>query len=314
MTTELAYHPRKYISYSTLISFIRCPRSYFYNKCGVTPKAEPTALVYGSAMHKAVPYLFTDGGLDAAVTAFKSVWDDSLADPKHSTTRAIAQLGHFLYTHSGPKGFYKLIPPPANNHITLADDVNEFEIPFVIDVGLPVPIFGRIDGWARDNTGKLWAWEFKTASYLTSALTDSLEFNPQVLTYALVCSTYTQEKVHGVIFEAMLKNDKKVDNLAQPVPVQDHLLKDITTWLKYWGSLLLACEERLLNQADKLDPANSFPKNFAGCTSYPLFYKTGSPCDYMSLCRQPDWKSLLAYYDIRPEHTPLDLTIGATDD
>jgi hypothetical protein len=310
------------------MSFIRCPRKYFYEKCGVTSKDEATALVYGSAMHKAVPHLFTKGGIEAAIPAFQSVWDESLTDSKHSTQRAIAQLSHFAHTHTTDRSLYWLEQPPPNPGITLADDVNDFEIPFVLDVGLRVPIAGRIDGWCRHQDGSLWAWELKTSGRLTSSMFDSLEFNPQLLTYALVCSTFTKEKIRGVMFEVILKDAKKVDNMSHPVPVQDHHLQDIALWLRYWGELLLACEDRcedirLRNEqagsdlrstvgGGMEDIAKAFPKNFAGCSAYPLFYQTGSVCDFVSLCRTPEWKSLLEYYDIKPEHNLIELTRGAT--
>jgi len=306
------YRPRDYISYSTLMSFIRCPRKYFYEKCGVSTKDEPTALIYGTAMHKAVPQLFTPGGLDAAIAAFQSVWDESLQDSKHSLKRAIAQLSHFAHIHSGDRSLYTLLPAPPNPHITLADDVNDFEIPFVLDIGLRVPIAGRIDGWCRHrDTGKLYAWEFKTASRLTSSMFDSLEFNPQCLTYALVCSTLSTEPVAGVMFEAMLKDAHKCDGMTHPVHVQPHMLDDAATWLRYYGEQLLACED-MLDKNPQADPARFFPKSFAGCTAYPMFYQTGSACNFMTLCRPNDWKTLLPYYDIKPEHKLVELTRGTT--
>jgi hypothetical protein len=93
--TDPAYRPRQYISYSTLMSFIRCPRKYFYEKCGISPKDEGAALLYGSAMHKAVPVLLTGGSLDQAVVEFSSLWTGELDDKKHSLKHAIKSLAHF---------------------------------------------------------------------------------------------------------------------------------------------------------------------------------------------------------------------------
>jgi len=309
------YRPREYLSISTLLSFARCPRRYFYQKCGITSPEEPTALVYGTAMHRAVSVAVTEG-LDAAMAAFSAVWDESLADNKRSLKRAHDQLEYFVLTHARGRGLYNFLPPPPSE-VQLEEDTSPYEIPFVIDVGIAVPIAGRLDGWVEHRDSKtLWAYEFKTTSRLTSSLFDSLELNPQLLTYALVVRTLTGRKIEGVMFEAMLIDPKKVDNLTQPIPIAEHHLEDIATWLRFWGSLLLDCERRYAEavaaNADLSDPAKFFPKNFAGCSSYPHFYIPGSQCEFSNLCRVSDWTNMLPYYTIKPEHKLIELTISPT--
>lgn len=323
MTDQPTYRPRQYISYSTLMSFIRCPRKYFYEKCGITPKDEGTALVYGSAMHKAVPVLLTGGTLEQAVAAFTSVWNPELTDKKHSITHAIKSLAHFQHTHSPSRSLYELLPPPPRpTELIVSDDVADTEIVSMLDIGLPVPLYVRMDGWCQHkHTKQRYVWEFKTMSRLTSSIFDSLEFNPQALTYTIAGRTADPD-LAGVMYEGMLKDASKVDGMSHPVPVQEHQVQAILTWLQYWGSLLLACESSLssemtfeglvLGSRGELDPASCFPKNFAGCSSYPMFYQPGSPCEFQSLCRTPDWRSLLPYYDIKPEHRTVELTRSTT--
>lgn len=303
MTTERlvpTYHKREYLSLSTLLTFIRCPRRYFYQKSGIVTHDEPSALVYGTAMHKAVGVATTEG-LDSAIAAFESVWDESLADNKRSLRRARAQLAHFVHMHSGGRSLYTMLDPPPSD-VVLDEETSRYEIPFVIDVGLDIPIAGRLDGWCRHrDTGEYWVYEFKTTSRLTGSMFESLELNPQILAYTLVVRTLTQQPVRGVMFEAMLIDPSKVDSITHPVLVQDHHLEDISLWLRYWGELLLACERR-----------GEFPKNFAGCSAYPMFYQTGSKCEYDNLCRVPRWQDMVQYYDVRPDHKLIDLTVGGS--
>lgn len=308
------YRPREYISLSTLVSFIRCPRRYFYQKCGIASHDEPAALHYGTAMHRAISVAAMEG-LEPAMVAFASVWDESLADNKRSLKRARDQLTYFVLTHKGSKSLYKFLPPPTSD-VKLEEDTSPYEIPFVIDVGLPVPIAGRLDGWVEHrDTKKRYAYEFKTTSRLTSSLFDSLELNPQLLTYALVVRTVTGQPIEGVMFEAMLIDPKKVDNLTHPQSIADHHLDDIVVWLRYYGAHLLDCERRyaeaLVKGGDPQDPANFFPKNFAGCSSYPHFYIPGSQCEFSNLCRVERWQNMLPYYSIKPEHKLIELSISA---
>lgn len=293
---EAQYRKREYLSYSTLLSFARCPRKYFYQKSGVYPQEESNALLYGTAMHKAVDITVTQG-IDAGIKAFADIWDDSLADAKRSYARACAQLRHYALTHEKGRSIYIPLPPPEGNTVTA--DQSPLEISFAIDIGLPIPLTGRIDGWGMHrDTKKFWGREFKTMSRMTSSTFDGLEMNPQILTYALVLRTLTGKRMEGVMFDTMLIDPKKVDNIVHPVYIQDHHIDDILVWLRYHGELLLACEAR-----------GEFPKNFAGCSAYPLFYQTGSHCEYQNLCRAPDWKMMLPYYRIKSEYQPAELRI-----
>jgi hypothetical protein len=236
--TDPAYRPRQYISYSTLMSFIRCPRKYFYEKCGISPKDEGAALLYGSAMHKAVPVLLTGGSLDQAVVEFSSLWTGELDDKKHSLKHAIKSLAHFQHTHAPSRCLYELLPPPPRPvELVVSDDVAPTEIVSMLDIGLAVPLYVRMDGWCRHkHTKQVYVWEFKTMSRLTSSIFDSLEFNPQALTYTLAGRTADPD-LAGVMYEGMLKDPNKVDGMSHPVLVQEHQVQATVTWLQFWGSL-----------------------------------------------------------------------------
>lgn len=306
MPSEIpTYRKREYLSYSTLLSFARCPRRYMYQKCGISTHDEAPALHYGTAMHKAIDIAVTQG-IDEAMAAFDSVWDDRLADAKRSRVRARQQLSHFIFSHQKGRSLYERLPAPVVTNVSgveglkLDESTSPLEIPFAIDIGLSVPLMGRLDGWCRHrDTGDTWGYEFKTASSLSGGLFDCLELNPQVLTYAFVLKTLTGEHIKGIMYEAMLIDAKKVESLTHPVMVHDHHIDAILVWLRFWGAMLLSCEER-----------GEFPQNFAGCSSYPHFYKPGSNCEFQQLCRVPNWKDMVGYYLIKPEHSMVKMTVG----
>lgn len=316
MTTPPPYRPRQYLSYSTLMSFIRCPRKYFYEKTGISSKDEPAALTYGSAMHKAVPAILLGEGLDAAVAKFSSVWNPELDDSKHNLACAIRSLAHFESQRKPGRRLYDLVPPPPRPEgLTVGEEVADSEVIILVDVGLSVPMYFRVDALCRHtHTGELYGWELKTMGRMTSSMFDGLEFNPQLLSYVLALSTATDTTVRGMMFEALLKDSKKQDCIAQPVPVPQHQLEHVAKWLRYYGNLLLQCEAWHVENKEQIDveSANGFPKNFAGCTAYPMFYQPGSACEFQRLCRVQDWTSLLGDFDIKPEHRPIELMRGLT--
>jgi len=184
-TNSLEYKERTYLSVSTLLDFKRCPRRFFYRKLGLTSRVEPTALIYGSAMHKAVPIAVTEG-IKPAIAAFLSVWGKTVAKDTMNVERAIASLSHFIHTHEGRKSIYKFLPPPSGA-LEVEDLVSDYEVPWILDIELDIPLVGRIDALVEHrDTGELWGWEFKTVGRsVGSYFFESFEMNIQILTYAL---------------------------------------------------------------------------------------------------------------------------------
>lgn len=302
------YVPREYISVSTLMKFIRCPRLYFYIKSGLVSKEEAPALDYGKAMHKAVPIAMARG-LDEALAAFESIWKGREVDDKRNSRRARLQLSHFAHSHGGGRSIYTFERPPANPGIELAEETSEFEVPAVLDVGLPIPLVVQIDGLVKHrDTNELWGWEFKTTSRLNASLFENMEMNPQILTYTLALRTLTGTRVKGMMAEAMLIDKSKVDNMTHLIQVEDHHLESIKLWLRFYAMQLLACEKKYSEIG-----AEAFVKNFAGCSAYPQFYMPSWMCDYANLCRVENWENLISLYDVREDHKFIKLTNGVTN-
>lgn len=288
--------PREHLSLSTLLSYARCPRRFFYQKCGIVTKDPAPALTYGLAMHKAFPLALTEG-LDPAIEAFRSVWDEDLADERRNFSCALVSLRHFVRSHEGGRSLYTLVPPPEG--IEPNEETSEWEIPFTIDIGLQIPLVGRIDALVQHrDTGKLWGLEFKTMSRLTSYVLDAFDMNPQLLTYMLALQTVVGQEVKGFLVEAMLVNKTKVESLTHPVYISENHIAEILLWLRALGSSLLEMEAQ---SQEEENPADPFLKDFSGCTAYPHFWIPSFRCEYGNLCRPPDWRQSLPLYNVNTE-------------
>lgn len=314
MTQQLIkYTPRKYLSVSTLVSFARCPRRYFYSKCGLVQDEEPLAPEYGTAMHAAVPVALETCDIKPTLEAFMSVWEpfeakqDELEfrdrDSKRNRACATRTLQHFIHTHQGERSLYKLLPAPSGA-LQKEDKTSDYEVPWALDVGLPVPLVGRFDAFARHrDTNETYILEVKTTSRLNAQFFEAHEMSPQNLVYALVGQTILGTPVTGVMIEGIHVHDKKVENMTHPIPVPPHHIEAGLRWIRELGTQLLACERHALElESQGLDPAGGFFQDFSGCTPYPFFYMPGYRCEYADMCRVPDWRSLTQLYKVRPDH------------
>lgn len=312
---NLTYRKRKYLSVSTLLSYTRCKRRYFYQKNGLEQNETPLAPQYGNAHHKAIPVALETADIDLAMAAFLEGWgsvEEQIAmseDPpskKWNRTRARCSLSHYIHTHKDNKSIFKLTPPPSGA-IKVDNLTSNFEVPWAIDIGLSVPLVGRLDSLCQHrDTNENWVWEFKTTSRLNAQFFEAHDMSIQNLTYTLAARTMTSLDIQGVIVEGMLISPNKVENMTHPILVQPHHLEAIKKWLYRTGAELLDLECRMKGCTD---PADVWTQNFAACTPYSFFYMPGYRCEFADLCRVPDWKSMTALYDIKPEHDFLALTV-----
>jgi hypothetical protein len=323
----IEYRERKYLSVSTLVDFMRCPRRYFYKKCGLTRGTgsfESPAPKFGTAMHRAVPLILATDNFDLAWEAFCDEWEEYEAEvveregglpaSMKAKNMKVAEriLKHFQHTRSGRKSIYKLLMPDFTNPIEAADKNSDYEIPWMVDIGLRVPLVGRFDGFCQHrDTGETWIWELKTTSRLNSSFFEAHELFTQNFTYMLVASTIMQRDVKGVILEGVLTDPKKVDNQTHPLPIESHHMEDILRLLQKSGTRLLEMEDAI---TAGIDPAEAFYKDFCGCSPYTHHYiPTTFRCEYDMLCKAPHWSDMAPFYSIQPEHDFLQLSVGESD-
>lgn len=291
MTGLEHYHKREWIDSSSLTRFVRCPRMFFYQYgCGLAEEEEHPALTYGSGLHAAIPYLHR-GDLDEAMMAFEEVWGDKddLADPKRNTKLATRLMESYMQSHSGGRSIYEIVPPP-DQRLEIDDGISDDEIPFAIDVGLPIPLIGRIDACGRHrDTGDIYAVEYKTTSFLGTNFFMSFEYNTQILAYTLALSTMTDKPVKGAIVEGLQVAKTKCEVMSHPVTIEDWKLREFIGWMKRKVGLMLGCEA-----------SGEWPKSPCGCSSFSMFGGLPSfPCPFMSLCHQvEDWTVLKGLFRV----------------
>lgn len=320
---EIKYRRRKYLSVSTLISFARCHRKYFYEKNGLRSPGLQLAPIYGSALHQAVPVALDTEDITLAMEAFLSGWVETEeqmdilgdTDKKRNRTCAKRSLEHFIFTHRGGKSIYKLIPPPEGA-IPLGSKTSKFEVPWSLDIGLRVPLAGFMDSLCEHrDTKEPWIWELKsTSSPLGTRFFDAHEMYIQNLTYTLVGQTMNVP-IAGVMLEGLHVSHNKVDNQVQMIPVVQHHIEDVLGWLQRTGQALLNAEDEYASRMEELEANvnveefkitdqahDAFPKDFTGCTPYTFFYSPGFRCDFADLCRVPDWRQLTDLYNVVEDH------------
>ncbi len=315
------YVPRTYLSVSTLVDFARCPRKYFYAKSGLRSGGISLAPEWGTGMHFACPVALETHDHDAAMAAFLQHWEEiedaalarGMELKKHNRETASRALSHFIHKHSANRCtlYDKLEEVQDSFDLVVSEKYSEYEIPFVLDIGLRVPLGGRMDGLVKHKvTGEPWIWELKTSSRLYESFWDAHEMYPQNITYTMVGQTM-DIPVAGVIVEAMLCDNKKVHSECREVPIMQHHLDDNLIWLQQTGQALLDAEDMYMEDPEKL--AYAFRKDFTGCTPYPFFYMPMFRCNYADLCRVPDYRGMVDLFDVVPDHKLFELTVGETD-
>jgi len=285
------YEPKPHCSVSSLCCMYRCPRYYFYRcGCRLGLEGEHPALKFGEAIHAAIPYAFI-GDIEKAMSLFSTVWGTTPEDRKRNPIRAEAMLKDFARAHQSGNSIYTPLPAPPNR-ATTERALSEYEVPFVVDVGIPVPFVGRIDcrGKHRD-TGKTWGVEYKTTSELGQCFINSFALSPQVLCYALALKVLVDEDLEGYFIEGLLVAEKSCNTLAIPITIRPHFIKAALQWIGNTYSKIQACEE---NQ--------DFPPDYAGCNPYHAFGRAGYSCMYEPLCSVEDWTSLKDMYIQFPEY------------
>ena len=154
-----------YIDSSGICSFTRCPAKYMLSRLSGLSKPSNMMMAadYGTDMHEALPYCYNDGSAEKAIEIFTTRWNARNHDfnDKRNIDCAINTIYDFYNSHKNCP--YKIVQFPdiaTPTHLNISKN----ELPFIIDIGGPLPLAGRIDApvrWKTDNT--LWALDYKAA-------------------------------------------------------------------------------------------------------------------------------------------------------
>ena len=280
---------RGYVSPSQITCFRRCRRRYYWRYVReLESRRVSNALRFGHDIHAALGEL-QDKGLDAGFKLFCSLWDMGLDDEKRNIVVAHRMLENFARSHGEGRGLYRMVDPPVGSRIVAG--VSRYELPFAIDIGLPVVLYGVVDGVASlVEGGDLFGLEYKTTSILTSNFINSFRTNAQVAIYTLALRTLGI-LVRGMIIEGLLVHKEKSETLGLPIHIPQFQDTDTLKWLQVVVSEMLACED-----------SGVWPKEWTGCHPYNMFGSAiGYVCEYDTLCGIENPESVVDMYAVRAE-------------
>jgi len=283
----------------------RCWRKYFFEKrLGLSdPSRSKTALIYGDAMHWGLPWCYqgTPESLKIAIEAFGKRWGDTKGDDARNPGRAALSLGYFMQTHNPSVCPYTVFKVPSTVKVVEEERASEWEVPFALDVGCPIPVVGKIDAVGRGkHNNKIWAVEFKTSYEESDRLLLGFVLNPQILTYELALLTMVPgEPVGGTFLEVILTSKYKFQTCTQPIEFNENSIDILLYWYKQWYHEFSIRENMFLETV----LVDSFEPQISHCTTYSGFGMPGYLCDYQRICTRPvdEWEDIFGLYDVSPE-------------
>ncbi len=286
----------KYIDASSICTANRCLARYVFSRqMGLRlPESSLIAPEFGTDIHLALPYCYNADNVDAAMAVFEKAWrarSYGEEDKKRNCVRARAMLEDFRIMHSGGRSSYEIIHFPFT--APTQDVVGDNEVPFLIDIGADLPAAGRIDVpvlWKSNGTK--WATDYKTASEISGRYFDNFWNAPQTILYTLVLSQLLDERVDGMIIEALRVSHVNAETQMSFVPVQDH---EITSFLRLAQNTahdIVGCNER-----------KTWPKKCTGCGPYGSYGFPSRICEYSDICKCSDWRAgSRIYQKTKPFH------------
>ena len=230
------------------------------------------------------------------MAAFNTVFGNTIPDLKHNVDNAQLMFEDFAFANNERNRLYTLREPPAYTQ-NLGSNISKGEIPFAIDIGIDVPICGRIDGWANLKHGGVFALEYKTTSQMSDMFWGAFEMHIQTIGYALALQTMTAEPIAGTIVVGLLKSKSKQSTELRPFHVHSHTIEEFKRWLCHIGRMILACEQN-----------DYWPMQVTGCNSLSSYGMPSFTCSFTSTCQSPNWLNDVQRFPKQKEHIPFPLT------
>lgn len=211
------------VSHSDISSFKRCRRQWYWSSkhgLNLRPRKPSTALYLGKSIHKALEEHY-DPASEINPLAVYNNWceerrqeieeeNEGLFPEEEEELDEEEELGRDMLRH----------------YLSWAEDEDEHWFDEVIDTEiefeLPIPtpkgnrshgtVRGRFDGLVRDQAGRVWVKEFKTASRIQ---TDHLQLDEQSVTYCWAAQELYGEEVQGLIYTYLLKKRPGTPNTTK---------------------------------------------------------------------------------------------------
>ena len=283
------YKKRTHVSITSLTACARCPLKFFFSSgCRLEPTRPAPWFPFGEAIHGALPHALL-GDMERAIEVFDFVWDSTQEDAKHSKGLALLMLNDAVAHYR--TAWWEIAEPPQGKQ-DLGPRVNEYEVPWAVDLGLDVPLVGRTDWMCYTPADdELCPNELKTASQMGPSFFHGFKRNPQIIAN-VIAAKLMGCKCSKAVLTVMRKSTRRTETVSQPIGVTDLAIEQFIKWARETTINLLAAEE-----------AGIFQPKISACTSYPEFGNAGFPCDFDQLCDFRDWTQAKQYYNIGGDKT-----------
>lgn len=272
---KLEHHPtHDFMDASKTTRFQECPRAFFFEYIlGSRKKGSSTHIDYGSAIHKGMEVLCKDGySVKNAGRAYVAFRDEltSLLTPFE-----LSELPPNKTLEKAKECFLGYIKTyPSDKLETL-----HVEVPFEVMIADSMSMRGKIDWIVRDDKGKVWAVDHKTAGSLSVSWKNQFTLATQTFLYlhALYCH-YDFEEVGGFIINGLIFNKLKMQ--FHRVYIRK-FKADMEAWLliqrRWLESVKVEIKLAFEESENNSKCMTAFPRNPTNCTKY-------FGCPYASTC------------------------------
>lgn len=286
-----------YCDPSSLSCFGRCPAKYLFERLmGLSdPSRDMIAPDYGTCMHRALPYAYLGADnldIDKAYQEFDRAWENysyGWRDEKRNPDTARISLDSFAMQRSPQMCQYDILPITLKEKT--ADIISPNEVPFLIDIGGPLSLAGRIDLMMRyRDTGDVWVDDYKTASEISPRFFNNFTAGCQACGYTLAGTHITGERVRGLAIEAIRTAKPGTKNSGQIelnfIFVTDVQLEQFVEAANHKSEEILGCNKY-----------GEWPQENSACAPYAQFGMPGYLCPFRALCdRGDDWEDQVRFY------------------
>ena len=192
----------RYIDYTTLSDFQRCPYYYYFRHIlHLVPLTKATYFGFGSAWHGGLEVIHKDGTLAQAKDKFAEMYQDSIEDTLRTVARGQRMLELYveLYKHDP----YKILYAETPFHIALGDFI----------------LCGKCDAITKHKLdGHIYLKEIKTSTRTGPSYFKKFAFNYQIDIYTMGALELIGDCVGALIDVAkVMKAEPKFEHFERDV-------------------------------------------------------------------------------------------------
>lgn len=255
----------EWIDFSSLSTFMDCPRKYFWNVKNHIKSADSTALQFGSSIHAALASWHIDKDDEKANQIFIEAVKVIIKDDIKRNAHVGLSILHDYYERWRIENYQTI-----QTEIGFAVDMEYYD--YFEDCIKPFFFIGKVDRYINTPFGKM-IMETKTTSIAGDRWLMRGKPNLQIDGYVSAISIITGENIVGGILDIIHVHEDSKKRKAIGRVITMRTKEDIDLWAKNvseWYSQIALC-----------NASHFFPMNSNTCV--PL---VGYTCNYLPLCQK----------------------------